>query len=52
MCFQQKEDEVSAYLGTEAFGFVQGELVPASGEEGVHKVFREILGEHRELTNF
>jgi hypothetical protein len=52
ICLQQKEDAVSAYLGLKAFGFVQGELIPASGEEGVHEVFREILGEHRELTNF
>jgi hypothetical protein len=52
MCFQQKEDAVSAYLGTKAFGFVQGELIPALGEEGVHEVFRKILGQHRELTNF
>jgi hypothetical protein len=52
MCFQQKEEVASAYLGTKAFGLVQGELISASGEEGVHEVFRKILGEHRELTNF
>jgi hypothetical protein len=52
VCFQQKENVVSAYLGAKAFGFVQGELIPASGEEGVHEVFCKILGEHWELTNF
>jgi hypothetical protein len=52
ICFQQKEGAVSAYLDLKAFGFVQGELIPAPGEEGVHEVFREILREHRELTDF
>jgi hypothetical protein len=55
MCFQhdhkQKEEVASAYLGTKAFRLVQGELISVSGEEGVHEVFRKILGEHRELTN-
>jgi hypothetical protein len=55
MCFQhnhkQKEEVASAYLGTKASGLVQGELISASGEEGVHEVFHKVLGEHRELTN-
>jgi hypothetical protein len=55
MCFQhnhkQKEEVASAYLGTKASGLVQGELISASGEEGVHEIFRKILGEHRKLTN-
>jgi hypothetical protein len=55
MCFQhdhkQKEEVASTYLGTKAFGLVQGELISVSGEDGVHEVFRKILGEHRELTN-
>jgi hypothetical protein len=55
ICFQhnhkQKEEVASAYLGTKASGLVQGELISASGEEGVHEIFRKILGEHRKLTN-
>jgi hypothetical protein len=26
-------------------------LISASGEEGVHEIFRKILGEHRKLSN-
>jgi hypothetical protein len=26
-------------------------LIPALGEEGVHEIFRKVLGEHRELSN-
>jgi hypothetical protein len=48
---KQKEEVASAYLGTKASGLVQGELISASGEEGVHEIFRKVLGEHRELTN-
>jgi hypothetical protein len=48
---KQKEGVASAYLGTKPSGLVQGELISASGEEGVHEVFHKVLGEHRELTN-
>jgi hypothetical protein len=48
---KQKEEVASAYLGTKASGLVQGELISASGEEGVHEIFRKILGEHRKLSN-
>jgi hypothetical protein len=48
---KQKEGVASAYLGTKASGLVQGELISASGEEGVHEIFRKILGEHRKLSN-
>jgi hypothetical protein len=26
-------------------------LIPALGEEGIHEIFRKVLGEHRELSN-
>jgi hypothetical protein len=47
---KQKEEVASAYLGTKASGLIQGELISASGE-GVHEIFRKILGEHRKLSN-
>jgi hypothetical protein len=48
---RQREEAASAYLGTEASELVQGKLIAASGEEGVHKIFCKILGEHRKLSN-
>jgi hypothetical protein len=39
------------YLSTKASGLVQSELIPVLGEEGVHEIFRKVLGEHRELSN-
>jgi hypothetical protein len=48
MCFEhnhkQKEEVASVYLGTKASRLVQGELIAASGEEGVHEVFARFLG--------
>jgi hypothetical protein len=48
---RQREEAASAYLGTEASGLVQGKLITASGEEGVHKILCKILGEHWKLSN-
>jgi hypothetical protein len=48
---KQKEEVPSAYLGTKASGLVQGELISTSSEEGVHEIFRKILGKHRKLSN-
>jgi hypothetical protein len=55
ICFEhnhkQKEEVASAHLGTKASVLVQGELISASGEEGIHEILRKVLGEHWELTN-
>jgi hypothetical protein len=48
---KQREEATSAYLGAEASRLVQGKLIAAPGEEGVHKVLCKILREHGKLSN-
>jgi hypothetical protein len=42
---------VSANLSAQANRLVKGKTGPALGEEGIHRVLGEILGEHGELRH-